>query len=173
MSLIALALFAQLAAPVKALPVLSFPERGLDDSAAYQGYQTRIFRDARGNTVQIYLDARADRVVHLWADAEDESFGFTARGAAGKAADLQWSGDGALVSLRGRSRTVEHSLVARNPRIDIGWFLLGSMRVERDLQYSGKQKDAFATAPFTLPELDRMLAAMGTLSAAEQSRHLA
>src|SRR6185369_14383435 len=123
MSLIALALFAQLlssratsegpALPQgkKVLPVLSFPEKGLDDSAAYQGYQTRLFRDARGNTVQIYLDARADRVVHLWADAEDESFGFTARGSGGKAADIQWLGDGALVSEKGRTRTVEHSLV--------------------------------------------------------------
>ena len=86
MSLIALALFAQLAAPATSVrPVLAFPERGLDDTAAYQGYQTRLFRDAAGNTVQIYLDARANRVVHLWADAEDESVGFTARGASGKA----------------------------------------------------------------------------------------
>jgi len=173
MSLIALALFAQLAAPVKTLPVLSFPERGLDDSAAYLGYQTRLFRDASGNTVQIYLDARADRVVHLWADAEDESFGFTARGGGGKAADLQWNGDGALVSRSGRSRTLEHSLIARDSRIDIGWFLLGSMRVERDLQYAAKQKSAFAEAPFTLPELDRMFIAFGKLTDAPRRDHLA
>ena len=173
MSLIALALFAQLAAPVKSLPVLSFPEQGLDDSAAYLGYQTRLFRDARGNTVQIYLDARADRVVHLWADAEDESFGFTARGAGGKVANLQWNGDGALVAQGGRKRTLEHSLIAHDPRIDIGWFLLGSMRVERDLQYAARQKSAFAEAPFTLPELDRMLDAFGMLNAADRRRHLA
>ena len=55
------------------LPVLAFPEAGLDDSAAYQGYQTRLFRDAARNTVQLYLDARLGRVVHLWADAENES----------------------------------------------------------------------------------------------------
>jgi hypothetical protein len=36
-------------------PVLAFPERGLDDPAAYQGYQTRFYREASGNTVQIYL----------------------------------------------------------------------------------------------------------------------
>src|ERR1700704_5604335 len=102
MSVLALALLAQLAAPaIRARPVLAFPEPGLDDSAAYLGYQTRLYRDAAGNTVQIYLDARADRVVHLWADAEDESIGFTARGAGGRAAALQWSGDGALVSRSG------------------------------------------------------------------------
>ncbi|MDB4893437.1 MAG: hypothetical protein JWL61_5292 [Gemmatimonadetes bacterium] len=173
MSLIALALFAQLAAPTRTLPVLSFPERGLDDSAAYLGYQTRLFRDARGNTVQIYLDARADRVVHLWADAEDESLGFTARSEGGRAANLQWNGDGARISATGRTRTVEHDLIAYNPRIDIGWFLLGSMRVERDLQYAGKQKSAFAEAPFKLPELDRMLAAFGSLSDAERRSQLA
>ncbi|MEP6992298.1 MAG: hypothetical protein ABJA80_15310, partial [bacterium] len=110
MSLIALALFAQLAAPAThTLPVLAFPERGLDDSAAYQGYQTRLFRDASGNTVQVYLDARADRVVHLWADAEDESFGFTARGANGRAAHLQWDDDGARIGRAGPARWLEHA----------------------------------------------------------------
>ncbi len=173
MSLITLALFAQLATPLKTLPVLSFPERGLDDTAAYLGYQTRLFRDTRGNTVQIYLDARADRVVHLWADAEDESFGFTARGAGGKAAKLHWNSDGARVSATARTRTVEHDLIARESRIDIGWFLLGSMRVERDLQYAEKQKSAFSDAPFALPELDRMLAALGTVNDAERRTHLA
>lgn len=172
MSLIAIALFAQLAAAVPRRPVLSFPEKGLDDSAAYQGYQTRFFRDTRGNTVQIYLDARADRVVYLWADAEDESFGFTARAGA-RAADLQWNGAGATVSQRGRARTLEHALVARNSHIAIGWFLLGSMRVERDLQYATRQKEPFAEAPFKLPELDRMFTAFGMLTPAERRRHLA
>ena len=173
MSLLSLALFAQLATPVVTTPVLSFPERGLDDSAAYQGYQTRLFRDAAGNTVQVYLDARAARVVHLWADAEDESFGFTARGAEGRAAALQWNGAGATVSRTGRMRTLEHALVARESRIDIGWFLLGSMRVERDLQYANRQKAPFADAPYALPEMDRLLAALASLDPAERRVQLA
>ncbi len=173
MSLIALAFAAQLAAPTRVLPVLSFPERGLDDSAAYLGYQTRLFRDASSNTVQVYLDARADRVVHLWANAEDESLGFTARGAGGGAAALEWADAGALVSRNGRRHTLEHALVARDARIDIGWFLLGSMRVERDLQYSGRQKAAFTEAPFQLPELDRMLTALASLGDADRQKHLA
>ncbi|MGH7652080.1 MAG: hypothetical protein ACREMS_09575, partial [Gemmatimonadaceae bacterium] len=49
-------------------PVLAFPEVGLDDPAAYPGYQTRFFRDTKGNVVQIYLDARSGRVVNLLAD---------------------------------------------------------------------------------------------------------
>ena len=169
---IAFAVVAQLAAS-RALPVLSFPERGLDDSAAYQGYQTRLFRDAAGNTVQIYLDERAHRVVHLWADAEDESFGFTARDASGRAAPLQWDGAGATVSKSRRTRTLEHALVANASGITLGWFLLGSMRVERDLQYAARQKSPFAEAPFRLPEMDRLLAALAALEPAERRRHLA
>jgi hypothetical protein len=173
MSVIALALFAQLAAPMRTtLAVLAFPERGLDDAAAYQGYQTRLFRDAAGNTVQIYLDARAARVVHLWADAEDESFGFTARGAGGRAAALRWADPGARVSRTSRARTLEHALVADDPRIDIGWFQLGSMRVERDLQYANRQRAPFAEAPYALPEIERLLAAIASLPPAERARHL-
>ena len=68
MNLLSITLLAQLAAPAQqTLPVLSFPEPGLDDSVAYQGYQTRFFRDAAGNTVQIYQ--RGGRLVHLWANA--------------------------------------------------------------------------------------------------------
>lgn len=174
MNAIAFVLFAQLAAPMtRTQPVLAFPERDLDDTAAYQGYQTRFFRDAAGNTVQIYLDARANRVVHVWADAEDESIGFTARGRAGRPAGLEWDGTDALLSRTARARTLEHSLVTSQPRIDIGWFLLGSMRVERDLQYAKRQMAPFADAPFTLPEHDRLIAALGTLEPAERRRQLA
>ena len=96
MSLVALALFAQLAAPtIPTRPVLAFPEPGVDDPIAYQGYQTRLFRDGAGNTLQIYIDARAGRVVHLWADADDESLGFTARDGHGRVAPLRWGGPGA------------------------------------------------------------------------------
>jgi hypothetical protein len=173
MSVLALALFAQLAMPARTtLPVLAFPERDLDDRAAYQGYQTRLFRDAAGNTVQIYLDARANRVVHLWADAEDESFAFTARRPGGGAATLRWDGPGALVARSGRTRTLEHALVADGRQIDIGWFLLGSMRVERDLQYDGRQRAPFAEAPYRLAEIERLLAALASLEPAERARHL-
>lgn len=167
------ALLAQLMAPTATQPVLAFPERGLDDSAAYQGYTTRIFRDAAGNSLQVYLDARAQRVVHLWADAEDESLAFTARAANGTAADLDWSGTGATISRRGVARSVEHALVARNARITIGWFLLGSMRVERDLQYAERQKAAFREAPFVVAEVERLSSALTQLDATERPRHLA
>src|SRR4051812_39449193 len=107
MMIASLVLLAQLAAPTTTIrPVLAFPEPGLDDSAAYAGYRTRLFRDAAGNTVQIYLDARAQRVVHLFADAEDESIGFTARDAGGKPAALRWATDAARVGRTGRTRVL-------------------------------------------------------------------
>ena len=176
MSLATFLLCAQLAAPLApARPVLSFPERGLDDPAAYAGYQTRLFRDAAGNTLQIYLDSRAGRVVHLWADGENESIGFTVR-SAGKPAVLRWGGDGATVASTGGSRarrSLEYQLAANGPRVDLGLFLLGSMRVERDLQYSEKHLGPFLSPAFRLPEIDGMLARLERLDPATRARHLA
>src|SRR5919206_4459280 len=147
-------LLTQLLATRQASPVLAFPQRGLDDSAAYQGYQTRFFRDAAGNTVQIYLDGRSGRVVHLWADADNESIGFTARDPSGRPTSLRWDESAATVTSSGRSRTLEYRLVADAPRVYLGLFLLGSMRVERDFQYAGRHRGAFAGVPFTPPEID-------------------
>ncbi|HEX2779842.1 MAG TPA: hypothetical protein VHM30_10105 [Gemmatimonadaceae bacterium] len=177
--LLATILFAQLATaprladPAHAVaPVLAFPERGLDDSAAYQGYRTRFFRDAARNTVQIYLD-REGRVVNLLADAEDESVGFTARDARGAPASLAWGSDSAIVARRGRTRTLDYQLAADSPDLEVGWLLLGSMRVERDFQYAGKQRAPFASPAFRLEETEHLVAALARLPAAERARHLA
>src|SRR5206468_5183430 len=48
----------QASTPVQRAPVLSMPAAGLDDTASYQGYKTRFFRDSRGNVLQIYLEPR-------------------------------------------------------------------------------------------------------------------
>jgi hypothetical protein len=98
--------------PARVQPVLGFPEQGLDDPAAYQGYQTRFFRDTKGNVVQIYLDARSGRVVTLLADAVDESVGFTVRDGAGKPIRLEWGSSDAIISQTGNRRTIEYQLVA-------------------------------------------------------------
>ena len=174
MNLLAIVILAQLSAPVRQTPpVLSFPEPGLDASAAYQGYQTRFFRDAAANTVQIYLDGREGRVVTLLADAENASVGFSARDGQGRPLPLQWYGRGAGVSRAGRSRTIEYALAADAPAIHLGWFLLGSMRVERDFQYWKRHRQPFASPPFALDETDRLLAALGHLPPDARRRHLA
>ncbi|MFL5488401.1 MAG: hypothetical protein ACJ8AJ_07945, partial [Gemmatimonadaceae bacterium] len=151
-------------------PVLAFPEAGIDDPAAYQGYQTRFYRDAKGNVIQIYLDARSGRVVSLLADAVDESVGFTVRDGVGNPIRLEWGPNGANVSQTGTRRTIEYQLVANAPQILIGWILLGSMRVERDLGYSGRHLQPFDWPAFRLPEQEEMIANIARLDAAERDR---
>ncbi|HEY3221379.1 MAG TPA: hypothetical protein VGJ80_11655, partial [Gemmatimonadales bacterium] len=73
----ALLLAIQTASTREAPPVLQFPTSGLDDPAAYEGYTARLYRDARGNSVEIYIEGKTGRVVHLWADGLNESIGFT------------------------------------------------------------------------------------------------
>ncbi|MEP6990024.1 MAG: hypothetical protein ABJA80_03770, partial [bacterium] len=81
--------------------------------------------------------------------------------------------DGARIGRAGPARWLEHALIAHDARIDLGWFLLGSMRVERDLQYAARQNTAFADAPFALPEIGRLLDALHALPPAERAAHLA
>ena len=151
-------------------PVLEFPERGLDDTAAYRGYKTRFYRDAAGNTVQIYLNEREGRVVHLWADADDESVGFSAR-SRGTPVALDWAGTDADVAQSGRMRTLQYALRARAPVVHLGWFVLGSMRVERDFQYGAKHRAGFGAA-VPVAEVDRMLAALARVDSATRRDHL-
>lgn len=154
------------------VPVLEFPEAGLDDPAAYQGYQTRFFRDTRGNVVQVYLDARSGRVVNLLADAVNESVGFTVRDASGNPVRLEWGANTAVVSQAGPRRSIEYTLVANAPQILIGWPLLGSMRVERDLQYSGRHLEPYDWPTFRLREQEELISNLERLDPLERQRHL-
>ena len=175
-TLLAIWAFAVAAAPATAQthvpPVLGFPEAGLDDPAAYQGYQTRFFRDSKGNVVQIYLDARSGRVVNLLADAVDESVGFTVRDAAGKPIRLEWGSPDAIISQSGARRTIEYQLVANASQLTIGWILLGSMRVERDLGYSGRGLERFDWPTFRLREQEELIANLDRLDPAERMKEL-
>ena len=174
-SLLAAMAFAAQPAPAQTRtvqPVLAFPEAGLDDPAAYQGYQTRFFRDAKGNVVQVYLDTRSGRVVTLLADAVDESVGFTVRDGSGKPLRLEWGSADAVVFQTGSRRTIEYQLVANAPQILIGWILLGSMRVERDLGYSGRQLERFDWPTFRIPEEEELIANIEKLPPAEREVQL-
>lgn len=158
-------------------PVLSFPQAGIDDTAAYQGYQTRFYRDAAGNTVQVYMEGRAGRVVHLLANADNESVGFTVRGPGNQVPRLAWGDPVARTAALGQAmapfRSLSYQLTAEAPQVRLGWFLLGSMRVERDFQYWGRHRQPFTAPRFTLAEHDSLLAALQRLPVAERSRHLA
>jgi len=150
--LMALLALIQAAPTQKTAPVLEFPTRGLDDSAAYEGYHARIYRDSRGNAVEIYVDGKSGRVVHLWADALNESIGFTVRDSA------LFGAPTASVGMSNGRRTLRYSLrLPAGQPTRIGQFLLGSMRVERDFGYAGRVKDSI-DAPTFVPEEFKQLA---------------
>ena len=166
-----------LAAPAQAgaqeqLPALEFPRPGLDDTVAYRGYLTRFFRDGDGNTVQVVINHMTGRVVHLWADAANESISFTARDTSGRAAPLHWASAGVRLSTRGGRRFVQYDLISESPALDIGLPLLCSMRKERDFQYLGNHLHTFIDEPYVEEELVQLVSNLGRLPAEEQGREL-
>jgi hypothetical protein len=133
-------------------PYLVFPDSTLDDPAAYEGYATRLYRDARNNTVQIYIEGKTGRVVHVLADALNESIGFTVRPAA-----VGFGDSVATTGASGGGRWLRYTLRLRD-RARIGQFLLGSMRIERDFGYAGRVRDSLDAPPFVVPELASLAA---------------
>src|SRR5437016_9431020 len=154
-------------------PYLAFPEPGLDDPAAYEGYQTRGYQDASGNGFQVYLKG-SGRVVNLWADAANESVGFSVRDSTGKPAELAWGSSGAVVErlAAGRTRSVSYGLEAPST-VKIGLLLLGSMRVERDFGYGERDSLPLDAPPFVQSELTQLIDHIARLKPAERVRHLA
>jgi len=155
--LLALLLSMQSAPAREAPPVLAFPTAGLDDPAAYEGYTARLYRDSRGNSVEIYIEGTTGRMVHLWADALNESIGFTVRPAA-----VAFAEGGATVWTTGGRRSLRYSLAVPGGRsIQLGQFLLGSMRVERDFGYAGRVRDPIGAPTFVVDELKRLAERLG------------
>ena len=171
MTLIPLVLALQVAVHQRQ-PVLSFPDRRLDDPAAYQGYETKFYRDASGNTVQIYKEGRSGRVVHLLANADNESIGFSIRSNAGPV-PISWGASTAQVAAASGFRRLTHELSVASSHVHVGWFLLGSMRVERDFQYWKRHEAPFASDPFVLEEYTRLFSAIEQLPQATRRSHLA
>src|SRR5256712_2404897 len=152
-------------------PYVSFPEPGLDDPAAYQGYETRVYRDTRRNAFQVYRNGRTGRVVSLWTDAADESVGFTVRDSAGAPAEVAWGSSGAAIAASGRTRSLSYGLEAPSS-VTIGLFLLGSMRVERDFQYAGRDSLPLDATPFPQSELTELIDHLARMRPGERARHL-
>jgi hypothetical protein len=163
---------AQRQLPREVQPVLDFPQPGIDDSASYHGYRTRFYRDSRGNVLQIYLRQNEGRVVNLWADAANESIGFTARDESGAPAQLMFGGAVAAVGESGSTRHVDYHITSNTRHLRLGWFLLGTMRVERDFQYWRKHLDAFTAPPFHVAEEDSLVARLSSLPASERRGEL-
>jgi hypothetical protein len=173
--LLALLLAMQTAPAREASPVLRFPTSGLDDPAAYEGYTARLYRDSRDNSVEIYIDGKTGRVVHLWADALNESIGFTVRLAGGRdgqeakaavaaVAAVAFGAGTATVWSTGGRRGLRYWLTlngGRSRAVEIGQFLLGSMRIERDFGYAGRVNDPIDAPTFVVPEMMQFARRMG------------
>src|SRR5262245_28271241 len=158
-------------------PVLELPEPGLDDTAGYQGYRTRIFRDAAGNAVQVMLDRRDGRVVVMWADASDESAAFTVRDTGGTVAALDWGSSGAAVApaapaRSGAPRSLTFPLRMPDKPVVLGHFALGSMRWERDLQYQGRHLAQWDSRLPPMPELVELIRRLDRLEPTERDHCL-
>src|SRR5258706_5502459 len=153
-------------------PVLELPEPGLDDTSAYQGCRTRIFRDADDNAVQVYLERKSGRAVLGGADGADEGAAFTARDSSGAAVEMTWGSPDAEVSESGGRRSVSYRLRLPGEPATLGHFALGTMRWERDLQYQGRHLAPFDSTLPPVPELVELLQRLGRLDGAERARHL-
>src|SRR5216117_697551 len=171
MSLLAFLLVAQTATQDTVRPYLAFPEPGLDDPAAYEGYATRVYQDASHNAFQVYLKGNTGRVVNLWADAANESVGFTGRDSSGRPAELAWGSAGAAVTGSAHTRSVSYALELPST-VRVGLFLLGSMRVERDFQYAGRDSLSLGTPAFPQSELAELIDHIAKLKTPERARHL-
>ncbi len=172
MTLFAFLVAAQTVAQADSVPpYLAFPQAGLDDPAAYEGYQTRVYQDAAKNALQVYWKGSTGRIVNLWADAANESVGFTVRDSSGKPAELAWGSPGAVVARSAHTRSVSYALDLPSA-VRVGLFLLGSMRVERDLQYAARDTLPLDAAAFPQAELSQLIDHVAKLKPAEQARHL-
>ena len=79
---------------------------------------------------------------------------------------------GAVVAESGRTRSVSYGLELPSS-VTVGLFLLGSMRVERDLQYAGRDSLPLDATPFPQHELSELIDHIARLRPAERAGHLA
>jgi hypothetical protein len=155
-------------------PVLQFPEQGMDDPSAYQGYKTCFLRDSQGNTVQILVNQNSGRVVNLWADAANESISFTVRDGGGRTPLLAFDFEHARAFSEGTKRYIEYRLLAPAAPLHIGLVLSGSMRKERDFQYQSRHLGKLGIeSGYIENEFPETLANIAKLAAPERQRHLA
>ena len=144
----------------------------LDDTAAYQGYQTRFYRDSRDNTVQIYLEPQTSRAVLVWADAANESVGFNARDCQGRPTRLFWGADWAEVADSDSTRSIEFRLTTPMSRRPAGLVRAGLDAGGAGLHLRQGHAKPFGAPPFRVAEESLLVADVARLPADEQRRHL-
>ena len=84
-----------------------------------------------------------------------------------------WAADSAEVADSGATRSLEYALKVEAPRIELGWFVLGSMRIERDFVYAGRHLLPFNGPPFRVAEESLLVARVAGLPSDIRRDHLA
>jgi hypothetical protein len=81
-------------------------------------------------------------------------------------------GEVSTQSARGATHYVEYQLEAAAPQVELGWFVLGSMRVERDFQYAKRHLLPYTARPFQVAEESLLVAGVTRLPPEHRDRHL-
>jgi hypothetical protein len=97
--------------------------------------------------------------------------GFNARDSRGRPTRLFWGATAAEVADSGSTRSIEFRLTTPLSAVQLGWFVLGSMRVERDFVYAKAYEKPFGGA-YRVAEESLLVADVARLPADEQRRHL-
>jgi hypothetical protein len=156
------------------LPMVEFPQFGIDDPAVYSGYVTRFYKDIKGNTTQVTIDSKNKRVTNLFADAANESVSFSWRNSRNENNDLKFASPKARVAEEGNFRTVEYTFSTSSSSINLGLFLLSTMRVERDFRYKERYSLPLNTEPvFEITEFKNMIESLSRLPENIRNEHLA
>jgi hypothetical protein len=156
------------------LPIVEFPQDGIDDPEVYSGYTTRFYKDTKRNTAQIIINSKSRRVTNLFADAANESISFSWHDLQNDNSNLKFVSPNAFVTEDGNLRTVEYALASSSGSVEIGLFLLSTMRVERDFHYQGRYMLPLNTEPvFEITELTNMIENMNRLPENIRNEHLA
>ncbi|MCX7758927.1 MAG: hypothetical protein N2169_04895, partial [bacterium] len=114
-------------------PVLKIPVAGIDDLSVYENYFTVFYKDKYDNVLQIYYDKLSGRLVNLWANSMNESISLTIRNPNGTIPGIEIINAEPVAD--GNFNIFSYQLVINSSEIEVGHFLLGSMRFERDFQY--------------------------------------
>ncbi len=154
-------------------PILEIPDKDLDDSIVYKNYLTRFYKDIDGNTVQIILNSNNGRIVNLLADGANESISFTIRSSNETSVQFDWNNSEVTAYHQNGFRYFDYTFKCKSNSIEIGHFIIGSMRKERDFQYQQLHLLPFdSTNLFIEPEFVTMIDNISKLSTNEKISHL-